>query len=325
MLANAVVDDLDRLSQSKADAEDRSQKVQEFCLKFAERAVRRPLDDADKQFYVTRHFGEGVNVETATRRTITMILQSPRFLYREVNRDKFDDFDAASWLSFSLWDSIPDRQLLEAAGRGQLKTVDQLGQQAERMLQSPRARAKMHDFIVKWLRLDHHLELSKDPQVFPQFTPEVVSDLRTSLDLFVDEVIWKKSADLRELLSSNQVYLNGRLAAVYGAELPSDAPFLPVSLSTQSRAGILSHPLLLACLAYERNSSPIHRGVWVSRGLLGRRLKAPPVAISPLAPDLNKDLTTRERVVLQTSPQACQTCHSMVDCAVSPLHLCTTW
>jgi hypothetical protein len=311
--AATVVRDLDRLSKSKPEEGDRSQKVQEFCAKFAARAVRRPIDDAEKQFYVTRHFAEGVDIDTATRRAITMILQSPRFLYREVNQGAFDDFDAASWLAFSLWDSIPDQQLLDAAGRGQLKTADQLTRQAERMLQSPKARTKVSDFIVRWLRLDHHQELSKDPQAFPQFTPEIVSDLRTSLDLFVDEVIWKRSGDFRELLSSDQLYLNGRLAAVYGADLAGDAAFQPVSLPAQSRAGILSHPLLLACLAYERNSSPIHRGVWVSRGLLGRRLKAPPVAVAPLAPDLNPELTTRERVAIQTSPQACQTCHAMVN------------
>lgn len=312
-VANAVVVDLDRLSRTKADAMDRRPKVQEFCIKFAERAIRRPLDDDSKQFYVTRHFAEGVDLDTATRRTIAMILQSPNFLYREVNRGAFDDFDTASWLSFSLWDSIPDQQLIDAVARGQLKTADQITRQAERMLQSPKTRSKVREFIAKWLRLDHHLELSKDSNTFPQFTPEVAADLRTSLDLFVDEILWKRSSDFRELLSSDQIYLNGRLAAIYGADLPTDANFQPVSLPMQSRSGILSHPLLLSCLAYERNSSPIHRGVWVSRGLLGRRLKAPPVAVSPLAPDLNPGLTTRERVSMQTSPQACQTCHSMVN------------
>ncbi len=261
----------------------------------------------------TRHFAEGVDVDTATRRAITMILQSPRFLYREVNQGPFDDFDAASWLAFSLWDSIPDQQLLDAAGRGQLKTADQLTRQAERMLQSPKARAKVSDFIVRWLRLDHHQELSKDPQAFPQFTPEIASDLRTSLDLFVDEVIWKRSGDFRELLSSDQLYLNGRLAAVYGADLAADAAFQPVSLPAPV-AGWDSLASAAAGLSGLRAEQlPIHRGVWVSRGLLGRRLKAPPVAVAPLAPDLNPELTTRERVAIQTSPQACQTCHAMVN------------
>jgi cytochrome c553 len=312
-VANAVVTDLDRLSKSKAGAGDRSAKVQEFCGKFTEKAFRRPLSDEDRQFYIERHFAEGVDIDTATRRTITLVLQSPKFLYREVNIGDFDDYDVASWLAFSLWDSIPDQRLREAAGKGQLKTREQIASWAERMLQSPKARAKTRDFVQHWLRLDHHLELTKDQEAFPQFTPEVVADLHASLDLFVDDIVWKRSGDFRELLNSDRVYLNGRLAAVYGGDLPDEAPFQAVSLPDQARAGLLSHPLVLACLAYEKNSSPIHRGVFVSRSLLGRRLKTPPIAVAPLAPDLHKDLTTRERITLQTSPQACQSCHTMIN------------
>ena len=312
-VAATVVTELDRLSQSKADAGDRSRKVQEFCGKFAERAFRRPLSDEERAFYIERHFAEGTDIDTSTRRTITLVLQSPRFLYREVNIGEFDDYDVASWLAFSLWDSIPDQRLREAAGKGQLKTREQIADWTERMLKSPKARAKTRDFVQHWLRLDHFPELSKDPTAFPQFTPEVVADLRTSLDLFVEDIVWKRSGDFRELLTSDQVYLNGRLAAVYGADLPADAPFQAVSLPKQARTGLLSHPLVLACLAYDKTSSPIHRGVFVSRSLLGRRLKMPPIAVAPLAPDLHKDLNTRERITLQTSPQACQSCHTMIN------------
>ena len=312
-VAAAVVENLERLSDAKPDAEDRSRKVQEFCGKFAERAFRRPLNDEERAFYIDRHFAKGTDIDTATRRTITLLLQSPRFLYREVNIGDFDDYDVASWLAFSLWDSIPDQRLREAAGQGQLKTREQISDWAERMLKSPKARAKTRDFVQHWLRLDHFPELSKDPTTFPQFTPEVVADLRTSLNMFIDDIVWKRSGDFRELLTSDQVFFNGRLAAVYGVDLPADAPFQAVSQPGQARAGLLSHPLVLACLAYEKNSSPIHRGVFVSRSLLGRRLKMPPIAVAPLAPDLHKDLTTRERITLQTSPTACLSCHTMIN------------
>ena len=311
--ASAVVTNLDRLSDSQPDGEDRSRKVQDFCAKFAERAFRRPLTDEDREFYITRHFPAETPVDTATQRTITLVLQSPRFLYREVNVGEFDDHDVASWLAFSLWDSIPDQDLRDAAGQGQLKTREQITERAEQMLKSPQTRTKVRDFVHHWLRLDHFPELSKDPTAFPQFTPEVVADLRTSLDLFIEDVLWKRSGDFRELLNSDQIYLNGRLATVYGVDLPADAPFQAVSLPGQARAGVLSHPLVLACLAYDKNTSPIHRGVFVSRSLLGRRLKMPPIAVAPLAPDLHKDLTTRERISLQTSPQACQSCHTMIN------------
>ena len=312
-VAAAVVDNLESLSDAKPDAEDRSRKVQEFCGKFAERAFRRPLNDEDRAFYIERHFGDKVDVDTAVRRTITLVLQSPRFLYREVNIGDFDDYDTASWMAFSLWDSIPDQRLREAASKGQLKTREQITDWAERMLKSPKARAKTRDFVQHWLKLDHHPELTKDKDAIPQFTPEVLADLRTSLDLFIEDILWKRSGDFRELLTSDQVYLNGRLAAVYGADLPADAPFQAVSLPNQSRAGLLSHPLVLACLAYDKSTSPIHRGVFVSRSLLGRRLKMPPIAVAPLALDLHKDLNTRERITLQTSPTACQSCHTMIN------------
>ena len=318
-IAGTVVADLDRLSSSQPEAGDRSSKVQEFCGKFAERAHRRPLTDEDKQFYISRHFTDTTDIEAATRRTITLVLQSPRCLYREVNMGEFDDYDVASWLAFCLWDSIPDQRLRDAAATGQLRTREQIAQWAEQMLKSPKARSKTRDFIQHWLRLDHFPELTKDPEAFPQFTPEVVADLRTSLDLFIDDVIWKRSGDFRELLSSDQIFLNGRLAAVYGVDLPADAPFQAVSSPGQSRAGVLSHPLVLACLAYDKNSSPIHRGVFVSRSLLGRQLKMPPVAVAPLAPDLHADLTTRERITLQTSPQVCQSCHTLINPLGFPL------
>ena len=312
-IAGVVIEHLDRLTDSKPDSGDRAQKIQEFCGKFAARALRRPLTDEDRQFYVTRHFTDQTDLEAATRRTVTVVLQSPRCLYREVNIGEFDDFDVASWLSFSLWDSIPDQRLRDAAQNGGLRTREQIAEWAERMLKSPKARSKTRDFVQHWLRLDHYPELTKDAEKFPQFTPEVVADLRTSLDLFVDDVIWKRSGDFRDLLSSDQLFLNGRLAAVYGVDLPADAPFQAVPSPTQSRAGVLSHPLVLACLAYDKNSSPIHRGVFVSRSLLGRQLKMPPIAVAPLAPDLHQDLTTRERVTLQTSPQVCQSCHTLIN------------
>ncbi len=312
-IAAGVIANLDRWTDSKPDAPDRAQKVQELCGKFAERALRRPLSDEDRQFYITRHFANQADIEAATRRVVTLILQSPRCLYREVNVGPFDDYSVASWLAFSLWDSIPDQRLRDAAVNGQLRTREQIAGWADQMLKSPKARSKTRDFVQHWLRLDHYPELTKDAEAFPQFTPEVVADLRTSLDLFVDDVIWKRSGDFRELLTSDQLFLNGRLAAVYGVDLPADAPFQVVPSPNQSRAGVLSHPLVLACLAYDKTSSPIHRGVFVSRSLLGRQLKMPPVAVAPLAPDLHQGLTTRERVALQTSPQVCQSCHSLIN------------
>jgi Protein of unknown function (DUF1588)/Protein of unknown function (DUF1585) len=115
------------------------------------------------------------------------------------------------------------------------------------------------------------------------------------------------------LFLADSIYLNGRLATLYGADLPADSPFKKVSLDPKERAGLLTHPYLLANFAYTSTSSPIHRGVFIARSLLGRSLRPPPVAVAPLAPDLHAGLTTRERVTLQTSPAACITCHGMIN------------
>lgn len=181
------------------------------------------------------------------------------------------------------------------------------------MLADERTRAKLRQFLHQWLRVDRLDELSKDAALFPEFSSELVADLRTSLDLFLDEVCWSEAADFRELLVADWWMVNGRLAAVYGGELPPEAPFQKVVFDRQTRAGLLSHPLLLSGFAYHATSSPIHRGVFVARSLLGRSLRPPPDAVTPLAPDLHPDLSTRERVALQTSPAACQSCHDMIN------------
>jgi hypothetical protein len=181
------------------------------------------------------------------------------------------------------------------------------------MVADLRTRAKLRAFFLQWLKVEQVPDIGKDPERFPDFNESIASDLRTSLDLFLDDVVWGESSDFRQLLLSDQVYLNGRLAKFYGADLPEDAPFQKVSLNPGDRAGILSHPYLMTTFAYTGTSSPIHRGVFLVRSVLGRSLKPPPEAVAPLAPDLHADLSTRERVALQTKPAACVTCHSTIN------------
>jgi hypothetical protein len=109
------------------------------------------------------------------------------------------------------------------------------------------------------------------------------------------------------------VNLNGRLARLYGAKVPADAPFRRVVLRPGERAGVLTHPYLMAAFAYPGTSSPIHRGVFLARSILGLALRPPPDAFTPLAAELYPQLTTRERVTLQTKPQACQGCHAVIN------------
>lgn len=297
---------------------DRAAKLRAFCLRFAERAFRRPLSAEQKRFFVERHLDGAKDLDLAVKRIMLLVLKSPWFLYREINPTP-DAYDVASRISFSLWDSLPDKELLDAAAAGQLSNHDQVKRQAARMLADLRARFKVREFLHQWLKVDACPDIARDPRRFPGFDQAVVSDLRTSLDLFLDDVVWGEGADFRQLFLANSLYLNGRLAGIYGEDLPANAGFEKVIPREGERAGILSHPYLLACFSYTATTSPIHRGVFIARSLLGRSPRPPPQAFVPLPVESHPGLTTRERVALQTKPGACQSCHGMINPLGFPL------
>ena len=319
--ADAVRDRIGRLAGTKPDAPDRGEKLRAFAAAFAERAFRRPLDAVQRERHVDRPFAESPDPDTAIERAVLLTLSSPRFLFREAS--DADPWHTASRLSFAVWDSLPDQALLDAAARGELDTPERIEAQVRRMLHDRRARAKIDDFLLGWTRIDQVPEASKDQARYPGFGPDTAADLRTSLRLFLDDVAFPSSragaggaappADFRRLFTAEEVWINARLAPLYGVELPPGAGFRPVRLDGGRRAGVLTHPALLSALAYSGGSSPIHRGVFLVRGVLGNVLKPPAEAVAPLAPDLHPGLSTRQRVTLQTSPVACQICHSVIN------------
>lgn len=310
--ADYVASHLEGLAGVRPDAEDREAKLKAFCAEFAARAFRRPLADARREVIVDRQFARGGDLESAVKRSVILALKSPWFLYLEPE-GTLDDYDVAARLSYGLWDSIPDRPLLDAARDGKLRTREQVAAQAERMTADPRTRGKVRELLMQWLRVEHAADMAKDAKLFPDFNEEIASDLRTSLEMSLDDIVWGEGSDYRRLLRDDELYLNGRLARFYGADLPADAPFRKVRLKGEPRAGVVTHPYLMASFAYMTAGSPIHRGVFLTRGVLGRVLMPPPEASAPLAPDLHASLTTRERVALQTSPKECMVCHTMIN------------
>lgn len=307
-----VVANLRELAGVPDGAADRGVRLREFCRRFTERAFRRPLTDEQKRLYVDRQFERAPDPDTAVKRVVLLVLKSPRFLYREPGTGR-DGYDVASRISFGLWDSLPDAELLQAAAQGRLATREQIARQAERMAGDLRAHAKLRAFFLQWLKVEDVPDLAKDPSRFPGFDRAVASDLRTSLELFLDDVLNGKESDFRRLLLADELYLNGRLARFYGTDLPADAPFRKDPAGGQERAGLLTHPYLMARFAYTAESSPIHRGVFLARSVLGLTLRPPPEAFAPLPPELHPGLTTRERVTLQTNSRACLTCHGMIN------------
>ena len=311
--AGYIAGRLPELSGVQENASDRATKLRAFCKTFAERAFRRPLTDAEKKQYIDSQFDATPNdPQLAVKRVVLLVLKSPRFLYPTLS-DMPPQYAAASKLSYTLWDSPPDKLLLDAAAAGKLSTREELRRQAERMLADPRARTKVREFLLAWLHVDHSPEVVKDPRRFPGFDAKLAADLRTSLELFLDDVVWSDASDFRQLMLSDQVYLNGRLSAFYGAGLPPDAGFQKTTFDPGHRSGVVTHPYLLSVLAYAGESSPIHRGVFLVRGILGISLRPPNEAFVPLPPDKHPDLTTRQRVTLQTKGESCVGCHGIIN------------
>ncbi len=310
-LADKLVGKLRQFADLK-EKDEKDVKIREFAALFVERAFRRPLTDELRQTYLDQQFAAAMTVEEGLRRVILLTLMSPRFLYREYGESD-DQFDRASRLSFALLNSIPDKQLLEAAKNGQLQTDKQVREQAWRLVNDYRSRSRLLEFLRSWMNLERLQEINKNTATYPDFTPQVAADLKISLELLMEQTVDAEKSDFRRLLLSDSTFMNGRLAQFYGVSLPADADFQEVKFESERRSGIVSHPFLLSGFAYMETSSPIHRGVFLSRGLLGRGVKPPPLAVSPIAPELAPDLTTRERVTVQTQAEMCANCHGLIN------------
>ena len=301
----------DELAGTKPDAADRKNKLRQFGKTFAERAWRRPLEAAEEKFLLDTVFTSQPEPDAGIQRLVLATLQSPAFLYQRVGNND-GPRAVAEHLAWTLWDSVPDIELSKAAAENRLTTPEQVRRQAERMIADPRGQAKLMGFFRHWLRLDQGADLSKNAERFPGFDPALADSLRQSLELQVRQIVLGPNPDFRRLLTGEMILVDDRMAAFYGADLPTPRGFHPANLPPAGRAGILTHPYMMASLAYNEETSPIHRGVFIAKSLLGVAMR-PPEAVAPLAPDLHPSLTTRERVILQTQPVACATCHSILN------------
>ena len=298
------------LAGTKADAPDRAEKLKAFSLRFAQLAYRRPLTDEQKADLAAIYAGD-VAPEVAAKRAFIFTLSNPAFLYPGIGPQ--DDYAVASRLALALWDSVPDATLLKAAAAGQLQTEAQVRPHAQRMMKDPRAKAKLRDFLHDWLHVEEGAEIAKDQKEYPGFDQGVVMDLRTSLDLFTEDIVWSEKSDYRQLLLGDTILMNERLAKFYGQKVEAGAGFQPVKMDADQRAGVLTHPYLLATFSYTKSTSPIHRGVFVTRNILGRMLKPPPMAIAFMDDKFDPSFTMREKVTELTSKPACMSCHVTIN------------
>ena len=233
------------------------------------------MTESERNLFSELLFAEDNEPRTATKRAILFALQSPHFLYAdlgssealtETGAKKADQNEIATRLAFALWDSIPDERLAKDATEGKL-TNDAIARHAKRMLDDSRAHAKMHGFFHHWLELDER-DRSKDQDEYPEFNQALRADLRRSLEIFLDEIIWSDESDYRQLLLADHLHLNEPLRKLYASGEKGDGKEDGFTrLSFEDRSGVLTHPYLLSALAYAclLYTSPSPRDATLSR------------------------------------------------------------
>jgi hypothetical protein len=304
--------------KKQKDKPDENREIlRSFLVEVLERAQRGPLDAATKSRMVDALIDSTPDDADAIRRVLLLGLKSPRFLYPDADLDRTVSQRAANRLCLVLRDSLPaDRWLLEAISKEQIKDESSIRQTAQRLLEDPRSHLKMRLLVESWMNLESPAEIAKNPNVYPGFDPALVADLRESLRLQIDEVLGSPESDFRRLLVEPTGWTNERIAAFYGEGWQPAEPgpgFRKTVADPVRHIGVLNHPYAMSHLAYFDHSSPIHRGVFLTRYVLGRVLQPPQEAFSPIPPDLHPGLTTRQRVDLQTQPENCQVCHTKIN------------
>lgn len=311
---HAAVEDLWPEYRRRQQNEDEHKVLTAFLEQMATLAFRGPLDEQSRKFYIETQLQSTEDRSLAIRRSVLAIIKSPFFLYPSLDSHRSKSQQVANRLALTLYDSLPsDQWLLSLIERDQLQTDRQIETAAKRMLNDYRAQAKVRGLLYEWLHLTEAAEIQKKQELFPDYSEQIAAELRDSLDRTLDAVVWSEQSDYRMFFRSTPQYTSERILAYYGdkwSPQPNQAGALQPARETGS---LLTHPYLMSRLAYQDSTSPIHRGVFLMRYVLGRTIRPPQEAFTPLSPDLHPDLTTRQRVELQTSSEGCQVCHRKIN------------
>ena len=313
----------------KPDTNRASACAREITESLAHRAFRRPVtpDEVTRllQFYDAARKGGGT-FDQGIEQVVAATLASPRFLYRGISGTlvsgragastelALTDLELASRLSFFLWNTGPDRELLTLAESRGLTRPGAIEKQVRRMLADPKASSLVTNFAMKWLDLDSLNSVKPDPVLFPGFTDQLRHDFATEAEAFVSS-IFRDDRSVVDLLTADHTFLNDRLARHYGIAGISGSQFRRVTLANKERSGLLGKAAVLMRTSYADRTSPVLRGAWVLDKLLG----TPP---TPPPPDTAADLsqkageqprTVRARLEAHREQATCRMCHGVID------------
>lgn len=310
--------------QSETDARMRARHV---ARSLARKAYRRPPSEAELDVLM-EVFDLGIQSDLSYRQTLRLVLKailvSPQFLYitpaepveRDVEIVPLDDHQLASRLSYFLWATMPDDELMALAEQGTLQQPAILQSQVARLLQDSRSRALFDGFGAQWLGLGDFENKAFDTSKFPQMTAGLSAAMYDEVRLFFDSIVRENQSVVR-FVDSDYTFLNGSLAGIYGLEKTVSGPeFRRVQLTDVNRGGVLGMPGILAATSFPDRTSPVKRGVWVLEQLLGDHVPPAP----PDVPALDEQdqaqavkLTLRQRTELHQTNPVCANCHKTLD------------
>ena len=291
----------------------------------ARRAYRRPVDETDLGLLMDawRRANANEGFEAGVQNAIRVILASPAFLFRDEPDDEslapgesypVDDLALASRLSFFLWSSIPDEELLSVAERGELSQPVQFERQLERMLDDPRANALVENFAGQWLFLRNLQSARPDIDTFPDYDENLRRAMRTETEMLFADVL-RNDRSVTTLLDADFTFVNQRLAEHYGMLDVKGSHFRRVPVADANRHGLLGHGSILTVTSYPNRTSPVLRGKWIMENVLGTPAPAPP----PNVPALEENeggrpaRSVRERLAEHRENPVCASCHDVMD------------
>ena len=306
------------------DPRDRRDYGREIIKRFTERAFRRTISNSELDRivgFVDLALSEGENFESGVKLAMQAVLVSPHFLFRgelqssskkSTSVHPIDEFALASRLSFFLWSSMPDDELLRLAGRGKLRR--NLDKQIKRMLNDEKSKALVENFAGQWLQIRNLEFVRPDEEKFPAFDDALRGTMRKETELFFESIL-KENRSVLDLLSADYTFVNERLANHYGLTGVSGDRFQRVGLKGTARGGILTHASILTLTSNPTRTSPVKRGKWVLENLLGSPPPPPPPNVPELAEGEGTALTgtLRQRMVQHSDDPNCSSCHARMD------------
>jgi hypothetical protein len=291
----------------------------EFVRRFGLRAFRRPLTDGEVRGYselLLDEAGRRGDFHAGASLVTEAMLQSPHFLFR-IERganSPHSQFEIASRLSYFLWDTMPGDDLLRAAEQGELATVEQVEATARRMLEDPRARSAMDEFLAQWMRFDRVLEATRDRRRFREFNADVAAAMVEETRRLFQHLVWD-DRNFMEFFTADYTFVNPDLARLYGLSAP-ESDFAKVDYPPESgRSGVLGHGSFLVLTSKPAETSPTARGLFVRNHFLSQEIPPPPAGVNTVLPNITEDapMTNRQRLDVHLNSESCAGCHRLID------------